>query len=358
MTRVLVICPFPQGVAAGQRLKYEQYFDYWRENGYEVTVSSFMSHDMWDIVYHKGNYRAKILGTLRGYALRIMNMFSINSYDIVYVFMWVTPVGTSLFERGFRFFAKKIVYDIEDNVMMNVSNAINPIVKALRGPGKTLYLIKNADHVITSSPFLNDYCLGYNRKQKCTYISSSIDTDKFIPVNKYSNDHKIVIGWTGTFTSVGYLDLLRDVFLKLNTRCKFRLRVIGNFEYELPGVDLEVVQWTKEKEVEDLQGIDIGIYPLEQNDWVLGKSGLKVIQYMAFGLPTVSTNIGTTPRIITHMDNGLLVKTDEEWVNSLELLINDEALRKKLGVAARESVLKNYSKNVIKKEYLSILNEL
>ena len=134
--------------------------------------------------------------------------------------------------------------------------------------------------------------------------------------------------------------------------------MIGNFEYELPGVDLEVVQWTKEKEVEDLQGIDIGIYPLEQNDWVLGKSGLKVIQYMAFGLPTVSTNIGTTPRIITHMDNGLLVKTDEEWVNSLELLINDEALRKKLGVAARESVLKNYSKNVIKKEYLSILNEL
>jgi len=31
--RIFVMCPFPQGVAAGQRLKYEQYFDHWRENG-------------------------------------------------------------------------------------------------------------------------------------------------------------------------------------------------------------------------------------------------------------------------------------------------------------------------------------
>ena len=154
------------------------------------------------------------------------------------------------------------------------------------------------------------------------------------------------------------MDLLRNVFLELNKRCQFKLRVIGNFEYELPGVDLEVIQWTKEKEVEDLQGVDIGVYPLEQNDWVLGKSGLKVIQYMSFGLPTVSTNVGTTPRIISHMNNGLLVKTDEEWINSLELLAKDKDLRKKLGLSARESVLKKYSKNVVKKEYLSILNAM
>jgi len=358
MPKVLVICPFPQGVAAGQRLKYEQYFNDWEQDGFEITVSSFMSRNMWNIVYKKGNYLPKIWGTLRGYLTRIANIFSIKNYDIVYVFMWVTPIGTSLFERVVRYLAKKVVYDIEDNVMMNVGNEVNPITKLLRGPEKTLYLIKNSDHVITSSPFLNDYCLRYNDKQCCTYISSSIDTDRFIPVNKYNNDHKVVIGWTGTFSSVGYLDLLRNVFLELNKRCQFKLRVIGNFEYELPGVDLEVIQWTKEKEVEDLQGVDIGVYPLEQNDWVLGKSGLKVIQYMSFGLPTVSTNVGTTPRIISHMNNGLLVKTDEEWVNSLELLAKDKDLRKKLGLSARESVLKKYSKNVVKKEYLSILNAM
>jgi len=357
MAKVLVLCPFPRDIAAGQRLKYEQYFKDWNENGFDVSVSSFMDQAMWDIVYKKGHYFEKIMGTFRGYLRRLYDLFRIPHYDIIYIFMWVTPFGSSLFERLSRRQAKKIIYDIEDNVMMAKNNAINPIVKALRGPGKTMYLIKRADHVITSSPFLNDYCLKYNYNQSCTYISSSINTDRFLPVNNYNNDHKITIGWTGTFTSVWYLDLLRNVFLELNSRCDFKLRVIGNFEYEFPEIDLEVIQWSKDNEVEDLQGIDIGIYPLVQDKWVLGKSGLKAIQYMAFGLPTVATNVGTTPRIISHLENGWLVKTDDEWVDALETLVNNPELRKKLGKAARESVLNNYSMNVIKEEYLSILNK-
>lgn len=356
--RILIVCPFPQGVAAGQRLKYEQYFDHWRENGYEIVVSSFMDPSMWEIVYTRGNYIAKVLGTIRGYLRRLLDIIRIRRFEVIYIFMWVTPVGTSFFERVFRCLAQNIVYDVEDNVLMEKSNELNPFVKILKGPGKTNYLIKTADHVITSSPFLNDYCLGINCKKACTYISSSVDTDRFLPANSYSNHKKITIGWTGTFSSKIYLDLLRDVFFTLNTRQDFKLRVIGNFNYNLPGIDLEVIQWTKEKEMEDLQGIDIGIYPLVQDEWVLGKSGLKAIQYMAFGLPTVATNVGTTPRIIRHMQNGWLVKTDEEWIDALETLIKNPELRRGMGEAARLTVLENYSTHVIESTYLSILNKL
>ena len=354
---IFVICPFPQAVAAGQRLKYEQYFDHWLENGYEITVSSFMDMKMWNVVYTQGNYSGKILGTLRGYLRRLSDVFTIGKFDIVYVFMWVTPLGTSFFERLFRFLSKRLIYDVEDNIMMEKGNQLNPFIKILKSPEKTRYLLKNADHVITSSPFLNDDCLKINRKKACTYISSSIDTDTFVPANPYSNNQQVTIGWTGTFSSKNYLDLLRNVFLELKKRCDFKLRVIGNFQYELPGIDLEVIKWTKEKEVEDLQEIDIGVYPLIQSKWVLGKSGLKAIQYMAFGLPVVATNIGTTPRLINHLENGWLVKTDDEWIEALETLINDPNLRKQLGEAARKSVLENYSKNVIKSQYLSILNQ-
>jgi L-malate glycosyltransferase len=355
--RILVVCPFPQGVAAGQRLKYEQYFDHWHDSGYEVTVSSFMDMDMWKIVYTPGNYFAKVCGTLRGYFRRFSDIFSLGQFDIVYVFMWVTPLGTSFFECLFRFLSRRVIYDVEDNVLEKKGNELNPFIKILKNPDKTAYLIKSADHVITSSPFLNEDCLQLNRKKSCTYISSSIDTDLFLPKNSYQNDHKVTIGWTGTFSSKNFLDLLRNVFLELNKHCDFKLRVIGNFQYELEGVDLEVIQWTKELEVEDLQGIDIGVYPLVQSKWVLGKSGLKAIQYMAFGLPVVATNVGTTPRIITHMENGWLVKTDEEWIEALTTLIKNHALRRKLGEAARQSVLKNYSRHIIKVNYLSILNQ-
>jgi hypothetical protein len=293
--RILVICPFPQGVAAGQRLKYEQYFDHWRENGYEIEVSSFMDYAMWRILYMRGNFVPKILGTLRGYFRRLLDIFRLTRFDIVYIFMWVTPLGTSLFERVFRSLSSQIIYDVEDNVLMEKSNELNPFVKVLKSPDKTNYLIKTADHVISSSPFLNDYCLEINRNKACIYISSSVNTDIFLPINSYNNEKKITIGWTGTFSSKIYLDLLRNVFLELNKRIDFKLRVIGNFEYDLPGIDLEVIRWTKEKEVQDLQGIDIGIYPLVLDKWVLGKSGLKAIQYMAFGLPFMSLNPSISP---------------------------------------------------------------
>ena len=317
-----------------------------------------MDIPMWKIVYKQGHYAGKVFGTLCGHFRRVLDIFRVSQFDLVYVFMWVTPLGSSFFERIVRALSKRLIYDIEDNIMMDKSNEVNPFIHFFKNPGKTKFLIKTADHVITSSPFLNDYCLGINQNKACTYISSSVDTDQFMPNNPYINDKKVTIGWTGTFSSKIYLDLLRNVFLNLNQRCDFRLRVIGNFQYELPGIDLEVIQWTKETEVEDLQGIDIGIYPLVNDEWVLGKSGLKAIQYMAFGLPTVATNVGTTPSIIRHMENGCLVKTDSEWVEALATLVENPDLRRNLGIAARETVLQNYSTHVIKSKYINILNKL
>ncbi len=356
--KVLIICPFPQGVAAGQRLKYEQYFDHWSENGYEIMVSSFMDMSMWNVVYTRGNYGLKIMGTIRGYFRRLLDIFRVRRFDLVYVFLWVTPFGTSFFERLFRQLSRRLIFDIEDNLLMEKGSDLNPFVNLLKSKEKMKHLIRTADHVITSSSFLNDYCLEWNRKKACTYISSSVDTGHFFPLNNYANTRKVTIGWTGTFSSKLYLDMLKDVFCELNSRCDFRLRVIGNFQFELPGVDLEVIQWTKEKEVEDLQGIDIGVYPLAQEEWVLGKSGLKAIQYMAFGLPTVATNYGMTPKLIKHMENGLLVKTDKEWIDALEMLVKNEDLRRRLGEAARATVQENYSIDIIKLKYLSILNEV
>jgi L-malate glycosyltransferase len=355
---ILIICPFPQDVAAGQRLKYEQYLDHWRENGYEITVSSFMNQSMWRVVYLKGRYVAKILGTIRGYFHRIYDLFRISKYDIIYIHMWVTPFGSTLFERIVRVLSKKLIYDIEDNTMVAVSSNVNSIIAFLKNPNKNKFLMRVADYVVTSSPTLNDYCFDINKNRKCKYISSSVNTDVFLPVNHYNNQRKVTIGWTGTFSSKQYLDLLRNVLIELRSRCDFKLLIIGNFEYKFSGVDIEVIQWSSDNEVKDMQKIDIGIYPLSDDPWVYGKSGLKAIQYMAFGLPTVATDIGTTSQIIKHMSNGLLVTDDKEWVQALEQLIKDPELRKELGENARRTVVEKYSTHAMKTEYFSIINEL
>jgi hypothetical protein len=156
--RMLVICPFPQGVAAGQRLKYEQYFDDWRAAGWDITVSNFMDMAMWGIVYKPGRLPQKVFGVLRGHVRRMRDMFRVHRYDLVYIHMNVTPIGTSLFERLTRKLAKAIIYDIEDNILSEQQGgggaAINPnpIARFLKGASKARYLIRTADHVITSSP--------------------------------------------------------------------------------------------------------------------------------------------------------------------------------------------------------------
>ncbi len=350
-----MICPYPQNVAAGQRLKYEQYFDAWRESGFEITVSSFMSDGMWSIAHKKGYLIGKILGTLRGDIKRIGTMFVLRKYDLVYVFMYVSPIGTSLFERCFRFLSKKLVYDLEDNRFLGADAKTKGLAQILRGTDKTRFLVRSADHVITSSPALNEVCLQINQQKQCTYISSSIDTDRFVPTNQYSNEKKVTIGWTGTFSTRPFLDLLRPVFIELKKQRDFKLIVIGNFEYDFPEMDLEVIQWSAEREVEDLQKLDIGVYPLPMDDWVMGKSGLKAIQYMAFGLPCVATDISTVQQFIEDGKNGVLVKTVDEWVFALSELIDSPELRRQIGQCARQTVLEKFSKHVVEEQYLEVL---
>ena len=118
------------------------------------------------------------------------------------------------------------------------------------------------------------------------------------------------------------------------------------------------IKWTKENEVKDLQLIDIGIYPLLPDEWGLGKGALKAIHYMAIGIPVVATDFGTTSLVVKDQENGFLVKSEEEWVEALEILIRDRKKRKVFGEKGREIFELNYSTNIVKEQYLSILKGL
>jgi glycosyltransferase involved in cell wall biosynthesis len=360
--RMLALCPYPAGVAPGQRLKFEQYYDDWRGHGWEVEAAPFMDQRLWRILYEPGHRPAKAAGVVRGYLRRLRDLLRVRRYDLVYCHMYVTPIGTSAMERLVRSSAKRLVFDLEDNVLIGQpfkkEDHPNWIARILRSKGKGEYLIRTADHVITSSPELNDICIGLNEYHACTYISSSLDAKRFVPAKGKDAKDKVTVGWTGTFSTRPFLDLLRPVFQQLAKERDFRLRVIGNFDYELPGVDLEVVRWTAANEVADLQQIDIGVYPLPLQDWVGGKSGLKAITYMMVGLPCIATDVGTTPRIIQDGENGLLVRSEAEWLDALRRLIDEPDLRRRLGANARNDAVAKYSTEAVAAAYRAVLDSV
>ena len=134
--------------------------------------------------------------------------------------------------------------------------------------------------------------------------------------------------------------------------------LITNFDYSFPEIDLEVLRWDKESEIEDLHRIDIGIYPITLDQWSLGKGGLKVIQYMSIGIPSVATNYGTACDIIEDGVNGFLVDLKEEWIDRLKKLMSDFNLQKKIGNSARMHAEENYSIKSIESEYLRVLDSI
>jgi L-malate glycosyltransferase len=356
--RILVICPYPPDTAAGQRLKYEQYIPQWKEAGYEVEISSFMSDKLWKVVYQKGHYITKLIETFKGYLKRRKDVRRAASFDLIYVFMYVTPFGNSLIEKQLFKQNPRVIFDLEDNRFVGANPEASGFIQRLRGIEKTEYLVKHAKHVITSSPDLNEYCLKINLDKKCTYITSSINLDRYQPRSTEKENETIHIGWTGTFSTRPFLDLLIPVFHALRKRMNYKLVVIGDFDYELPGIDVVSLRWKKETEIEDLQRIDIGVYPLPLHDWVMGKSGLKAIQYMAMQLPCVCTNVGTAKRFIQSGKNGVLVNTDEEWVDALYELAHNKTLREQMGRAGRKTVEENFSTKVVAQKYLDVLHKV
>jgi glycosyltransferase involved in cell wall biosynthesis len=176
-----------------------------------------------------------------------------------------------------------------------------------------------------------------------TVIPTTIDTEKYKVPPPKDPSGPVVIGWTGSYSTVQHLDTLRGALKKLAERESFRLRVIGTPTYECAPVDVEAMPWRATTELEDLSAIDIGVMPLPDDRWSKGKCGLKALQFMALGIPTVCSPVGVNSYIIQDDENGFLAGTEDEWVDKLSRLIRSHELRQRLGQAGRATVEQKYS---------------
>lgn len=353
---ILFLAPYPINKAPSQRLKYEQYYPYFESAGFRLTTHSFVSEAFWRVIYKPGNLFLKVWHTVVGYAKRVGVLFKLRQYDIVYIHLWVTPLGPPIFEWLVCKLSKRIIYDIDDLVYLGETSKSNLFIKWLKGRKKPLFLMKKADHVIVCTPKLENFAKQFNKS--VTDISSTIDTDSYIPTNRYSNNHKIVIGWSGSHSTSKYLYLLEKVLKELRLNHDFKLLVIGDQNFDIEGLEIEARAWSAEEEVSQLQRIDIGLYPLPNEEWVYGKSGLKALQYMALGIPTVATAIGANFRIIENEVSGFLVDNEDQWFVRLDQLIKDPNLRECIGLRGRTTVETQYSLKSTAQTYLNIINRI
>lgn len=340
--KVLILCPSPKGTAATQRLKYEQYLGELEKQGYHFTISSFQTWRFWNIVYKPGRTIEKIYWTIVGYLRRIGDLFRAPFYDLVFVNLWVTPLGPPWFERLLLLFNKHVVYDIDDMLFLDGGKNMS-LIQRMKGRKKPVFLIAKARSVIVCTPKLLEIALASNRYKNAVDISSTFDTNRFVPVTSYRQTEETVIGWTGTHSTIPFLNSLQPVLQAVAAKRKIRLLVIANKEFRMEGVPTEFRHWSADTEVKDLHDMQIGLYPIPANEWSLGKSSLKALTYMAVGIPFVATAYGTNYRIMTQGREGFMAASEQEWIDHLIQLIDDVDLRRQMGQAGRETVVSRFS---------------
>jgi glycosyltransferase involved in cell wall biosynthesis len=121
------------------------------------------------------------------------------------------------------------------------------------------------------------------------------------------------------------------------------LRVICNRFPQLAGIPVVPRQWSAASEAFELADADIGISWLPDDPWSLGKCGLKVLQYMAAGLPVIANPVGMNREMVVHGETGYLASTPAEWSAAVARLAGSIELRQRMGEAGRDLVRQRFS---------------
>ena len=339
--RLLALMPSLYDTSPGQRYRLEQWEPLLRERGVEITYEPFESIELHEVLYKPGQLGQKLQLVSKAMRRRASLLKQIRQFDVVYIFREAALLGPPIFERLIHQTGVPIVFDFDDAIFVSYKSPSNGYLSYLKFASKTKTICQLAAHVMVGNPYLADYARQVN--QNVTIIPTTIDTEKYKPLEKTKSSDSIVIGWTGSYSTVQHLDTLRGALQKLAQRESFRLRVIGTPTYQLDGVEVEAMKWRADTELEDLCAIDIGVMPLPDDNWSKGKCGLKALQFMALGIPTICSPVGVNTDIIQDNQNGLIASSEDEWVEKLASLLRSRELRERLGNAGRRTVEQRYS---------------
>ncbi len=259
---------------------------------------------------------------------------SAKSADVVYLQrLLLNPLKFTMLRRS----AKKIVYDFDDAVMYGTKG------ESRTRRSRFARVIRNADAVFCGNSFLCSEAKHY-RKDGVFYIPTVVDTDEYTQ-KQHSDRPAFVVGWTGSSSTSRYLSDIKDIFTYYENDKKIVFKFIADKSPEITtdGRHLIFEKWRKENEKTCFLDFDMGIMPVRDDIWSRGKCGLKLIQYMAAGLPSVTHPVGVAKEMITDGINGFLKEDLNEWKGVIDKLSGDTVLRKRMGDASREYAVDKFS---------------
>jgi len=291
---------------------------------YNISLHTLLDSEYLQNLYHKKP--TKKLKILYAYLNRIFSLL-ISSQNIIieyelfpYLPFWIEK----LFLKN-----KRYILNFDDNVWKNYQH--NFWLKS-----KYDLLVKNAHGVIVANDFLYNKVTLLNNK--IIKIPTVVDLNTF--TEKTNKNKHFTIVWIGTPITYKYIKSHAQMFQNLAKKIDYELCIIATQELSsdpIENINMSFVDWSAENEIFYLKKAHIGIMPLDNDDFSQGKSAFKLIQYLAAGIPLVGSAIGENKRVIQKNINGFLVSSENEWIESIELLYKDATLRKNFSENSKKS---------------------
>jgi glycosyltransferase involved in cell wall biosynthesis len=192
---------------------------------------------------------------------------------------------------------------------------------------------------------------------RCHVVPTCLDVERYAAVARERHD-ACVIGWVGSAKSRYFVGPIEGA-LRAMTRQGCRVVVVAGDDPQLPPeTGVEFVRWELALEPKVFGRLDIGVAPLPDNERSRMKAGFKVLQYMAAGLPVVTSPVGANRELVRHGWNGFHATTVEEWIEYLDRLARDVNLRVVLGRNGQETVRERFSPLVAANAWARIYGEL
>lgn len=283
-------------------------------------------------------------------------MFRIRKYHYVYIHREAAPIGPPVFEWIIaRVYRKKIIYDFDDAIWVPAASTVNKMALHFKYFSKVASICKMAYTVTVGNKYLADFAAQYCKN--VVVIPTVVDTGKVhdqLQVHQVANP---AVGWTGTLTTLKYLEIVLPVLQRLQEKIDFTFIVISNSDPELPLKNYRFIKWNGASETSDLLTIHIGLMPLYDGDLEKGKCGFKAIQYMALGIPALVSPVGVNADIVDEGMNGFICKTEQDWEDKISLLLQDDSLRSLLGKAAKEKIEEKYSVKATAQSFLRLFRK-
>lgn len=271
--------------------------------------------------------------TAHGILPRIKLLCMANHAEVVVI---LRKTFSLPFLRLLRLCSKNLVFDLDDAVFCRSDG--EPSRSRQMSFEKVTSI---CEQVWAGNLYLAEMAGRYNESVKI--VPTSLDYRKYLLEPEKNSDYFDLV-WIGSRSTQKYLKECLPVLESVAENIpNLRLKIVADFELPTKRLKTLAVLWSDEVEAEALASAHVGIAPMSDDSWTKGKCGLKVLQYMAAGLPVVSSPAGVNREIVQEGITGFLAENPDDWRKAIDKLFRDPALRDTMGKAGQKRVIDHFS---------------